>query len=274
MSDLHSKAGKGSREQRRHSSTEFIETASFLSTIPRHKILTGPSTGTWRRVRQTFIPEGEKVVGRVRNPPAAFPNSDSNRSYRPPPKRPFVPTFEQLQLSRKAKDEEIERFLRPKKAPLPPRLPLEDEAYVDVILTKRGAVSKTGREQVADKDIARLRPHQWLNDEIINFYGQLILSRSEGQKENLTSTPVDGHINGLINGLKGKGKGKAKAIEKKPLLDVHYFNTFFWPKLTGEGYDKGRLAKWTKKVTFNPTASVHRIYSFPVSASSTCSRRR
>jgi sentrin-specific protease 1 len=108
-------------------------------------------------------------------------------------------------------------------------------------------VSKTGREQVADRDIARLRPCQWLNDEIINFYGQLILSRSESQKENATPTPADGHINGFVNGIKGKGKGRAEIPEKKS-LDVHYFSTFFWPKLTGDGYEKGRLAKWTKKV--------------------------
>jgi sentrin-specific protease 1 len=165
--------------------------------------------------------------------------------YRPPPKRPFVPSLEQLRLSRKAEVDAIEQILRPKKPPLPPHLPPADEAYVDAILTKRGTISKSGREQVADKDIARLRPHQWLNDEIINFYGQLILSRSESQKENSKTTPAGKHINGLVNGI--KGKGKAEATDKKP-LDVHYFSTFFWPKLIGDGYDKGRLAKWTKKV--------------------------
>lgn len=199
-----------------------------------------------------------------------IPSHNFNHSYRPPPQRPFVPSFEQLQHSRRAKDEEIERILRPKKTPLPPHLPPEAEAYVDAILTKRGVISKTGREQVADKDIARLRPRQWLNDEIVNFYGELILSRSEGRKENSTPTVVDGRINGLVNGV--KVKGKAKAVEEKPPLDVHYFNTFFWPKLTGEGYDKGRLAKWTKKVTFGPNASVHRVCSL-VPASSTYSQR-
>jgi len=132
-------------------------------------------------------------------------------------------------------------------------------------------ISKSGREQVADRDIARLRPRQWLNDEIINFYGELILSRSESRKENSTPTLADGHINGLINCV--KGKAKAKAAEKKAPLDVHYFNTFFWPKLTGEGYDKGRLAKWTKKVTSGPNDSVRRVCSSIASASSTYSQR-
>ena len=178
----------------------------------------------------------------------AFPAHDSDHPYRPPSGRIFTPTIQQMEDARKAKNTEIDHILRPKKAPLPARLPPQDEAYVDAILTKRGTLSKTGREQVGDKDIARLRPRQWLTDEIINFYGQLILSRSESRKENSKSTPIRGHINGLVNGAKGKGK----AVEEKHLLNLHYFNTFFWPKLTGDGYDGGGLAKWTKKVKFSP----------------------
>jgi len=97
-------------------------------------------------------------------------------------------------------------------------------------LAKRGVVSKHAREQVTDKDLSRLRPNQWLNDEVINFYGSMILARSEESKEN----PV---TNGVAS---GKGKGKP--------LNAHYFSTFFWSKLSAEGYEKGRLAKWTKKV--------------------------
>jgi len=101
---------------------------------------------------------------------------------------------------------------------------LENE--VRALLNKRGVISKTAREQVNDKDIVRLRPAQWLNDEIINFYGAMILARSEarGQKPQ-------------VNGMK-----------HKKILDVHYFSTFFWSKLVGEGYERARLAKWTKKV--------------------------
>lgn len=95
---------------------------------------------------------------------------------------------------------------------------------MDILLSKRGVVSKCLREQVTDQDLRRLNPHQWLNDEIINFYGQLILARSEESKEN--------------PGFNGR----------KP-LNVHYFSTFFWSKLEKDGYEKGRLAKWTKKVS-------------------------
>lgn len=89
-------------------------------------------------------------------------------------------------------------------------------------------VAKHAREQVSDRDLSRLRPGQWLNDEIINFYGSMILSRSEESRENPAIT------NGAVKG--------------KP-LNAHYFSTFFWSKLKGEGYEKGRMAKWTKKVS-------------------------
>ena len=83
---------------------------------------------------------------------------------------------------------------------------------------------------MSDQDIARLLPGQWLNDEVINFYGAMILARSEGSKENPGS------------------KKNGKTTKKATFLDAHYFSSFFWSKLTKEGYEKGRLAKWTKKV--------------------------
>jgi len=55
--------------------------------------------------------------------------------------------------------------------------------------------------------------------QIINFYVQLIFSSA---------------------------KGKAKAVKEKYSLDIRCFSTSFWPKLTGEGYDKGGLGEWVK----------------------------
>lgn len=140
---------------------------------------------------------------------------------RPQPPKPFQPSLEQLKLSHRLRDQDIEQLLRPKPLPPKPLSPHED-AQVDVILKKRGVVSKYAREQVNDQDLSRLRPSQWLNDELINFYGAMILGRSEDCKENPPK----------------KGSN---------LMNVYYFSTFFWAKLK-EGYEKGRLAKWTKKV--------------------------
>ncbi len=85
------------------------------------------------------------------------------------------------------------------------------------------------RLQVTDTDLSRLKPYTWLNDEIVNFYGQLILERSEANPRN----------KGMTNGTRS---------EKNTILNVHYFNSFFFEKLSQEGYEKARLAKWTKKV--------------------------
>ncbi|KIY69675.1 cysteine proteinase [Cylindrobasidium torrendii FP15055 ss-10] len=134
---------------------------------------------------------------------------------KPPPV--FTPKAEQMRKITRARDVEIDKRLHPKLRPVPSLLPPADEKEVDAILQKNGVISKYEREQVSHTDIRRLLPGTWLNDEIINFYGALMLGRSESNKEN----------------------------DKFP--KAHYFSTFFWSKLEKDGYDKGRLAKWTKK---------------------------
>jgi sentrin-specific protease 1 len=163
------------------------------------------------------------------------PLTSFQRLSSPRPPRPYIPSYEERKLLNRSKDDAIERRIRgPKRVPLPSSLPPEDEKRVNAILNQRGVVSKYAREQVTDADLSRLWPCQWLNDEIVNFYGALILGRSEGSKENPS-----------VNHPKANGVTHSK---RKP-LNVHYFSTFFWSKLKGEGYEKGRLAKWTKKVT-------------------------
>ncbi|KAG0702709.1 cysteine proteinase [Suillus ampliporus] len=144
----------------------------------------------------------------------------AKKSFERPPPKPFSPTHDRLRLSARHRDEAIENRLRPK---LPKILPPDAEKQVNALLCKKGVISKVARESVNDRDLSRLLPSQWLNDEIINFYGAMILTRSESS-----------------------GSGVPPA--KRKILDVHCFNTFFWPKLKNEGYEQGRLAKWTKKI--------------------------
>jgi len=68
--------------------------------------------------------------------------------------------------------------------------------------------------RITVKDIDTLSGLNWLNDEIINFYMQMIVARSEGNKENF-----------------------------RP---VYAFSTFFYPRLMDDGYSAVR--RWTKKV--------------------------
>ena len=80
---------------------------------------------------------------------------------------------------------------------------------------------------ILKKDIHTLRPGEWLNDEVINFYGNLILARSK---------------------------------ESTTLPKIHVFSTFFYKTLSEQGYDKVR--RWTKKVS----TGVQRLPSYPALA--------
>lgn len=142
----------------------------------------------------------------------------AKKSFELPPPKPFSPSHDRLRLSARHRDEAIEKRLRPK---LPKVLPPDADTQVHALLCKKGVISKVARESVNDRDLSRLLPGQWLNDEIINFYGAMILTRSESNRD---------------------------PTAKRKMLDVHYLSTFFWPKLKNEGYEQGRLAKWTKKI--------------------------
>ena len=45
-----------------------------------------------------------------------------------------------------------------------------------------------------DQDLVCLKPSQWLNDEITNFYGTMILGRSDGGKES-TAQGINDSVN-------------------------------------------------------------------------------
>ena len=70
--------------------------------------------------------------------------------------------------------------------------------------------------QICRKDLATLKGLNWLNDNIINFYMNLICDRS----------------------LKKKTDAQNK---------VHTFSTFFYPKLIKDGYST-ILKRWTRKI--------------------------
>ncbi|KAL0078941.1 hypothetical protein J3Q64DRAFT_1809071 [Phycomyces blakesleeanus] len=67
---------------------------------------------------------------------------------------------------------------------------------------------------VSFNDIYKLEPQVWLNDEIINFYMEMLSDRSKANP--------------------------------KEYLDIHCFNTFFFSTLSESGYQKVR--RWTKRI--------------------------
>ena len=79
-----------------------------------------------------------------------------------------------------------------------------------------GTIVSAFNVDIRKHDIHTLENGKWLNDEIINFYSQLIMQRAKTFSD---SYP-----------------------------DVHVYNTFFYQTLSSSGYAKVR--KWSKKVWF------------------------
>ncbi|XP_061630189.1 sentrin-specific protease 1 isoform X1 [Phyllopteryx taeniolatus] len=96
-----------------------------------------------------------------------------------------------------------------------PELTEEMEAQVDKVL-RRGSPDEVCSEgfglSLTRKDLQTLSGLSWLNDEVINFYMNLLVERSKGPK----------------------------------LPSVNTFSTFFYPKLRSSGYSAVR--RWTKKM--------------------------
>lgn len=101
-----------------------------------------------------------------------------------------------------------------------PRRALTDREEADV----RKYFSGNGSEilvkqfniEITRSDIKSLGPGQWLNDEIVNFYMELL-------KEN---------------------------AKEKNKVQCHFFNSFFYTLLSveGSGYNYSKVNKWTKKI--------------------------
>lgn len=88
-----------------------------------------------------------------------------------------------------------------------------EQLQVDEHLNNRSFRATCKTDTVNLASICTLRPRQWLNDEVINLYGGLLAQRAESKE----------------------GANK-----------IHYFNSFFYQKVSQEGYAK--VARWTKKV--------------------------
>ncbi|KAJ1721355.1 hypothetical protein LPJ53_004108 [Coemansia erecta] len=111
------------------------------------------------------------------------------------------------------KDEDIfDARLRDARTEAALRLPSDADAVIKKALGP-GFATELNNTPVGTHDMSTLKPGTWLNDEVINFYMQLIISRSE-----------------KVSGLPS----------------VHAFNTFFYSTLRDSGY--ARVRRWTRRV--------------------------
>ncbi|KAL7420314.1 hypothetical protein Q5752_005283 [Cryptotrichosporon argae] len=118
-----------------------------------------------------------------------------------------------LKLEDERKDREIAARIKKDVDVIPSALSPEQAAKVDAAFADRSFRRAVGNADVQHKSLQRLKPGQWLDDEIINFYGQMVSERAK------------------VNGDK-----------------VVYFNTFFYEKLSSQGYAESKLARWTKRM--------------------------
>lgn len=138
---------------------------------------------------------------------------------------------------------------------LPDELTDEQEEAASLALRISGRVAEmTGdyRAAVDDKDVSKLRPRQWLNDEVINFYGNLVLKRADDADRARTEAMeaaknAPNETTSTMSVGKG-GKGKAVRPYDRSLdafWRVHFFSSFFWPGLQGKGY--AGVKRWTRR---------------------------
>jgi len=114
-------------------------------------------------------------------------------------------------------------------ASAPAPLSHDESEQVDLILKRKDVTFNFRNNQVTHDDILRLIPGRWLNDEIVNFYGAMIVERSKERRQDMGD----------------------ECENDASFLKVHCFSTFFWKKLCDCGYEvhKGGLAHWTKDVS-------------------------
>ncbi|KAJ2726071.1 SUMO1 sentrin specific peptidase 1 [Coemansia sp. Benny D115] len=110
-------------------------------------------------------------------------------------------------------DGDLEQKLQEAQKKKAPSFTLPDDAS-EVIdsATSAGFTCELNNVPVTARDLKTLAPGQWLNDEVINFYMQLIIARSSDEG----------------------------------MPSVHAFNTFFFSTLRDNGYQ--RVRKWTRRV--------------------------
>ncbi|GAC95540.1 Ulp1 protease [Pseudozyma hubeiensis SY62] len=157
---------------------------------------------------------------------------------------------ERLRREEKAKWRKLRRILGRKE--LPDTLGVEEEQAVTSVFSKRGVISEITGAAVSDADVQKLRPRQWLNDEVINFYGALILIRANEADKKRTQAiaaakDAPAEADGKPNGKGGKGKPKRPYDESLDAFwRVHYFSSFFWSNLKSKGFDG--VKRWTRRI--------------------------
>ncbi|CAH7670864.1 hypothetical protein BY996DRAFT_4586206 [Phakopsora pachyrhizi] len=142
---------------------------------------------------------------------------------RPLPEQPSLPNFDRITLRQKELDKSFGR-VKPKTRRWRKQLEADKLALVKKVFAQSGKISDLPGAYCGNYDIQKLRPGQWMNDEVATFYGVMINMRSNKLEE-----------------LKLK---KTKNGQK--FLKAHCFNSFFINKYDDSGYEG--VKRWSKKI--------------------------
>lgn len=109
---------------------------------------------------------------------------------------------------------------------LPTELTADEQSEFKNVMSLSGKISKCGRQTMMSNDLKTLMPRQWLNDEVINFYAEML---RQSQSRHIEEWEKNDEKN------------------KKP-FDAYIHSTFLFSTLESSGYDKAKLGRWVKKV--------------------------
>ncbi|CEH14603.1 Protease, Ulp1 family [Ceraceosorus bombacis] len=166
------------------------------------------------------------------------------------PSRSEQKTLNRLVLEEKLREKRLRGILG--RQPMPDRLDEEQEREVRHILADSTFEKQISGAIVNNRNLQRLKPGQWLDDESINFYAVLINNRSNDMRE-LRAAGRAAQKNLALEGSRADlGTRKALEGERKRAKkaqgywDVHAFQTHMFVKIQREGH--AGVKRWTKKV--------------------------
>ena len=180
----------------------------------------------------------------------------------PLPPQPTLPAYDKLQYKHHQLDKDLDKRAIPHRQ-FRDKLEPEQAAVVQQLLRKDGVLSTMPGAEVTAKDMRKLKPSTWLNDEVINFYVIMINKRSKEAEEErnkkakelangdsavAAAAPVAKAAKGgnKQTGKRASGKNNVDPTAGREILKVHGFTSFFFNKLKTSGYEGVR--RWTKKV--------------------------
>jgi len=218
------------------STPKFESFASYTKTVNTVYQVFGANvssaaTAQMRRASRGFYSKNDILQARQETKPRHSTQDHLDRvldNAQATDEEPVLAKLKSLKIERQRKEEliseKIEDLTR-RRRDWPAVHTSEAEAIIADTLRARGMISSLPGAEVEGKDIVKLRAGEWLNDEVINFYGVMVRLRSEEAK-------------------KRRDKGMPREGDED-LLDVWVFSSFFYAKLSEVGYSG--VKRWSKK---------------------------